>query len=163
MPTPALIASYWLHLLATVIWLGGLAMLVLAAWQLRDASSQATLDALERRFHPWGNVSLAVLIVTGLIQMGGDSHYEGLLIVRNPWSVGLLAKHVVIGGMVAVSVALQWGIYPALERARLLAERSPMEGATAEAALRRRLRWLMMLNLGLGVLVLALTAAITAF
>jgi uncharacterized membrane protein len=161
MPVPALILSYWLHLLATVVWLGGLAMLVLAAWPVAtsdDVAGVPTLDALERRFRPWANISLAVLIVTGTIQMGGDSHYEGFLVINTPWSLGLFAKHIMIGAMIAVSAALQWGIHPALERARLLAGRDTVK----EATLRHRVRLLTMVNLGLGVLVLVFTALITA-
>lgn len=32
MSTLILALNYWLHLLATVVWLGGLAMLVIVAW-----------------------------------------------------------------------------------------------------------------------------------
>ena len=169
MPTIALALNYWLHLLATVLWLGGLAMLLLVAWpSLRplsdaDPAGESRLfEALERRFRPFANISLLVLIVTGIIQMGGDPHYEGFLRFDTPWTLTLLAKHVIIGGMVIVTALLQWVVYPALERARLLARRDVADGRVLEATARRRLQRLAAANLGLGVIVLLLTAYLTA-
>jgi uncharacterized membrane protein len=159
MPVVILALTYWLHLIATVVWIGGLAMLTLIAWPGMGASFAEALDALERRFRPWANISLAVLLVTGLIQMGGDEHYDGFLIVNSAWTVGLLVKHVLIGLMIAISLVLQGSVYPALSRARLLASKG---ASSDEAALRRRLRQLTAVNLSLGILVLLLTAVITA-
>jgi uncharacterized membrane protein len=159
MPVLILALNYWLHLLATVVWIGGLAMLTLIAWPGIDRNFAGAVDALEKRFRPWANVSLAVLLVTGLIQMSGDDHYEGFLIVDNVWSVGLLLKHVLIGLMIVVAMIMQMSVYPALERARLLASRGD---ATEDMMARRRLRRLTTINLALGILVLLITAVITA-
>jgi uncharacterized membrane protein len=87
MPVVFLALTYAVHLLATVTWLGGIIILVMASWPnlvaSRDASHFAAissfLDMLERRFRPWTNLSLITLLVTGVIQMGGDEHYQGLL------------------------------------------------------------------------------------
>lgn len=166
MPTLVLALNYWLHLLATVLWLGGLAMLVLLAWPSlagqppgEESAAGQFVGAVERRFRPLANVSLVVLLVTGMIQMGGDPHYAGLLQFGSPWSLSLLAKHLVIVGMVAVAALLQWGVYPALDRARLLAGRG--DAAELRSA-QRRLRRLAAVNLALGVVVLLLTAYMTA-
>jgi uncharacterized membrane protein len=150
MPLWGLALTYWLHLMATVVWIGGLAMLILTTW--------ANIEGIERRFRPFANLSLVVLLVTGLIQMGADEHYEGFLIINDLWEIGLLAKHVIIVLMIVVTLILQFNVYPALERAKLLAGRTDYEGETA----RRRLRQLTFINLGLGVLVLLCTAIITA-
>jgi uncharacterized membrane protein len=159
MPVLIRALNYWLHLLATVVWIGGLAMLTLIAWPGIDAAFAGAVDALERRFRPWANISLALLLVTGLIQMGGDEHYEGFLAVSNAWAVGLLIKHVLIGLMIAISITLQISVYPALARARLLDSKGIPD---ADIKFRRRLRHLTSINLGLGILVLLLTAVITA-
>lgn len=171
MPTLILALNYWLHLLATVAWLGGMAALVAMAWPSTrgEAASGAAaegscsfLEALERRFRPVANVSLAVLLVTGMIQMGGDPHYRGFLRITDAWSASLLAKHLVILGMVGVTAVLQWGIYPALDRARLLARRRSTEGRAIEESLQGRVQHLTLVNLVLGVLVLLITAFLTA-
>lgn len=167
MPTLILALNYWIHLVATVLWLGGLAVLSLIVWpgllrQSAEGLPSQTMDAIEGRFWPIANVSLAALIITGTLQMSDDPHYNGFLKVNSPWAVGLLAKHVVIGGIIAASIALQWSVRPAIERAALLARRGDAEARAEEAALRRRSRWLTWLSLGLGGLVLMLTAYITA-
>lgn len=168
MPTLVLALNYWLHLLSTVVWLGGLAMLTLVAWpevrrRLTDGSSahEEILAGIEKRFRPLANVSLVVLLVTGMLQMDGDPHYEGLLAISNTWSAALLAKHIVILLMLVITAALQWGVQPALDRVRLAAQRS--EGQRVEARHQHdRLRRLTAVNLGLGLLVLILTAYLTA-
>ncbi len=169
MSVPLLAVTYAFHLISTVIWLGGLLVLVAATWPSLTHSSDssarsepAILQTLERRFRPWSNISLMVLLVTGLIQMGADEHYQGLLLIDSPWAIGLLAKHVVIGGILVSTGLLQWGIYPALGRARLLAEKSRAQGAADEARLRDQIRNLTVLNAVLGIIVLLLTAVITA-
>jgi hypothetical protein len=64
--------------------------------------------------------------------------------------------------MIVVGAALQWGVQPALARAVLLAQRGEEAEQATAIALRRRLRGLTALNLGLGMLVLLFTAFITA-
>ncbi len=168
MSTWALALNYLFHLLATVIWLGGMATLTLVAWPgLRRALGDSeqvdrAAEALRQRMQPMANVSLAVLLVTGLIQMSGDPHYVGFLAIKNAWDVTLLIKHIIVGLMIAVTAAMQIGVQPALGRAALLARRSESEGRTLEARLHHRLRYLSRLNLALGVLVLICTAFLTA-
>lgn len=168
MPTIILALNYWLHLLASVIWLGGLAMLTLVAWpemrgRLTDGSTaqEELIVGIERRFRPLANISLIVLLVTGMLQMGGDPHYEGFLAITNTWSATLLAKHCIIVGMLAITAVLQWGVHPALDRARLAAQRSEAQKTEAQHQ-HNRLRVLTAVNLGLGLLVLVLTAYMTA-
>ena len=168
MPAPFLAVFYWLHLLATVSWAVGLATLTLAAWpglghtsDERATDSAGAFDGLERRFRPFANVSLLVLLITGMIQIGGDSHYESLLQIANAWSLGMLFKHVTVGGVILVSFVLRWGVGPALDRAKLL-DRTGQGAEAATSQVRRRLRCLAALNLILGILVLAITAAVTA-
>ncbi len=158
--------SYFCHLIATVVWIGGLALLVLVVWPsarrvLGDDPKLALLLAdLRRRFTPLANLSLVVLVVTGMIQMSGDPNYDGLLVFDNAWSRAILLKHLAILGMVIVGAVLQWGLLPAQERAALL--RSRGKDAPDLEHLDRRERLLSMVNLILGGLVLAFTALATA-
>ena len=168
MPVFALALNYWLHLLATVTWLGGLVMLVLVAWpEIRhsvtvdSSKKEALLASIEKRFRTLSNISLVVLLVTGMIQMDGDAHYEGFLIITNAWSISLLAKHIVVLLMLAVAAVLQWGVQPALDRARLASRRAEQSHSEAQRQ-HRRLRNLTILNLALGLLVLVFTAYMTA-
>lgn len=158
-----LAVSLFFHLLATVIWLGGLlatVWLVLPATQraLADQPARAALAAeIRRRFVPVSQFALAILIVTGLTQMAGDEQYDGVMQITNDWSRAILFKHVAVLGMVAIGLVLQYAVVPALERARLLAERGKGDPA-AYARLHRREVALTWLNVGLAVVVLGFTA-----
>jgi uncharacterized membrane protein len=156
--------SYWIHLLATIVWLGGLALLALVALPALRQGTLATNQwaALQRRFTPWVNASLALLLVTGFVQMTNDEHYEGFLAVSSLWSQAILVKHIAVAAMIVVGAYVQWRVHPAMERLALLAEKRPeLAGAEQEQLLRqeRRLLWI---NLGCAAAVLFFTAVATA-
>jgi uncharacterized membrane protein len=166
MPVYLLAFNYWLHLLATVVWVGGLALMALvvspglARALAEDVRRTDVLAELRRRFTPFANLSLVVLVVTGMLQMVSDSHYDGLLRLSNGWTRAMLLKHLAVGGMVVVGAIMQWQLTPAIERARLLASHQSGQGDLP--ALRTRERRLSRLDLALGILVLLLTALATA-
>jgi uncharacterized membrane protein len=165
------VVSLFFHLLATVVWIGGLVLMTILVWpEARKALAQATypslaayLDRLRNRFNPLAALSLIVLIVTGLYQMARDPNYEGMLQFNNTWSRAILIKHIAVLGMIIAGAVMQWSIIPAIERATLYLN----QGKTAPnlpdvERLRRRERQLVALNCGLGVLVLVFTAIATA-
>lgn len=167
MPPFALAISYFVHLIATVIWIGGLATLLLLVWPAsrkvldEGARTHEFLRTLRKRFVPWTNFALVVLLLTGFIQMSADDHYEGMLQFGNEWSVAILLKHVAFLGMIVFGLLLQYVIAPALERAELLADHG--KGDPAEVArLTRRETILTWITLALGVAVLGFTAWATA-
>lgn len=155
MPLWALTLTYWLHLLATIVWLGGLAMLALIIWPLA-ADALTLLERIERRFRPFVNGSLALLFITGMVQMTADANYSGLLVIDSVWAAALAIKHVIFGGMLLLSVWIQVNTLPGIERAQLLKDEA---GVTKGF---NQLRRLISLDLGAGVLVLLMTALMTA-
>jgi uncharacterized membrane protein len=164
LPFWAISLSYWLHLLSTVVWLGGLFLMTLVAWPA-VRGEVLTADqwiALRRRFAPWANISLAVLWVTGFLQMTTDSNYEGFLVVRSLWAQALLIKHLAVIAMMGFGLYVQWRVHPALERLNLLAEKNPeLAKAERESITRQEIR-LLRLNLVCAVAVLFFTAIATA-
>lgn len=158
-----LASSYFLHLMATVIWIGGMMVLVLVVYPLqRRAESeqwQPLLDALAMRFRPIGNFCLLVLLMTGVVQTTEDANYGGLLNFDSAWSRAILGKHIAFLAMIGVVVFLQLGLAPMLERAQLLEKKGI---ANDLPQLRRREQRLTQINLFLGVLVLLFTAIATA-
>ncbi len=154
--------SLFLHIGASVVWFGGLLMLtLLVAPELRRAlEGQAALAGLQRRlrrrFVLWGNLALAILLVTGLLQMTDDPNYEGLLQFGSRWSQALFIKHLLIIALALAGAALQLGVLPALERASLLQERDAGD-ATELARLQARERRLTWLMLALAALILGLS------
>ncbi|MCC7450915.1 MAG: CopD family protein [Anaerolineae bacterium] len=161
--------SFFLHLVATVVWIGGLALLTVLVWPearallARSDQSCVLLDFLERlrkRFNPLANLSLIVLIVTGLFQMDKSPHYDGLMQLTNDWTRAILLKHIAALGMVIIGAVMQWVIIPALERATLLVRRG--KDAPDLEQLRHRERQLTALNFVLGMIVLLFTAVATS-
>lgn len=166
--SPSLLAiSYFFHLIATVIWIGGLITLsLLVIPEARRVLKEAPplnnlLLRWRKRFTPYSNLSLVVLIVTGMLQMSSDENYDGLMTFDNEWSRILLLKHIAIIGMIVAGLVLQYALAPALERASLLLERGKADAAELEA-LHRRERRLTAVNVALGVLVLGFSAWLTA-
>lgn len=159
--TWALSLTYWLHMLATVVWIGGLAAMVLlvlpAARRSLDASAYANLLAgMQRRLDPLGWVCLLLLAGTGLFQMSASPNYQGFLAIDNRWAVAILVKHLVFFAMIGVSAFITWGLLPRLQRAALR-QAHGLEATEAEK-LQRQQTAMLWLNLALGALVLALTA-----
>lgn len=159
--------SYFFHLVATVVWLGGLFVMTILVFPetKRILNEHPTLYAylsrLRKRFFPLINFSMVVLILTGFVQMAGDENYDGVLQFSNEWSRVLLFKHIAFIGMIIGSVLLQFVAAPALERATLLITHGKGSAEETER-LRRREVHLTWVNAGLGLLILAFTAWLTA-
>lgn len=143
--------AFWLHMAATIVWIGGLFFqsVVLAPALSEISQRAALLERLQRRFQPLAWLSLAVLIGTGLVQMSANPNYQGLLSIGNPWSRAIFAKHLAIGLMFGVAGYQTWVLQPRIAR-------QAMVGATDDS--RRRFNRLAHVNLALGLLVLGLTA-----
>jgi putative copper export protein len=156
--------SYWIHLLATIVWLGGLALLALVALPALRQGSLATNQwaALQRRFTPWVNASLVLLLVTGFVQMTNDPNYEGFLAVSTLWSQAILVKHIAVGAMMGIGAYTQWRLHPAMERLVVLAEKRPEMAEVETEQLMRQERRLLWVNLAFAVGVLFFTAIATA-
>lgn len=161
--------SLFFHLIATVAWLGGLTLLSLVimpnarALLARSEGTSALLsllDKLRKRFQVIANLSLLVLLVTGLYQMSASPFYTGFLQFENDWSRAMLIKHIAVIGMIGVGALMQFGVLPALERASLLAARGKDSGEVER--LRLREQRLTTVNLVLGAVTLACTAVATA-
>ena len=157
MPRLVLALAYWLHMAATVVWIGGLTFQTIILAPTLEGSPDL-LERLRRRFDPLAWLSLAVLVGTGLIQMSASPNYTGLLSIRNGWSAAILAKHLVIGLMLVLASIQTWWIQPRLARLVLIAARTPQVPAEVHVLRLRQFR-LLRLQTVLSVFVLALTAA----
>lgn len=160
-PVWALTIAFWLHMLATVLWIGGLAILSIlvihAANKSLDTKDYAVfLEKVQRRLDPLAWFSMLVLLGSGMLQMSANPNYEGILAVDNTWAVAILIKHLLFGVMVVISGYLTWGVLPALSRNALL-QVSGKEDQNFEKLQNREAR-LLRVNLIFGVLVLAFTA-----
>jgi len=163
LPDFALALAYWLHILATVTWIGGLmalAVLVIPAARrtLQPVDYAAFLGRLQGNLQRVGWLSLAVLAGTGLFQMSAHPSYDGFLAISNAWAVAILLKHLVIGLMVLAGGYLTWGLMPALQRIALQRAAGATVDAAKDAGLRKRESQILTINLVLSIVVLLLTA-----
>ena len=165
MPTsPFLITlSYTLHLIATVVWIGGLVTLAfviqpMANQLLSDQRDSARLmAAIQKRFAPLANISLIVLILTGMVQMTNNKLYKGFLQFDTAWAQAILLKHLAVIAMIAVAGVITFSIQPALRRHALLLAHG-VDDAGAAARLTAQQTRLTRMNLVLSVVVLIFTA-----
>ncbi|MCY4019585.1 MAG: CopD family protein [Chloroflexi bacterium] len=159
----ALAISLFFHILATVVWIGGILLITfLVVPQVNDVLEEhpalhQLLLRIRKRFAHVSNLALAALVVTGLLQMTADPNYDGMLRLDNQWSRVLLLKHLLIVVMAILGLSLQWGLAPALERASMLVQRE--KGHDHEwRRLRRKERQLSVMIALLAVSILATSA-----
>jgi uncharacterized membrane protein len=160
-PSWALALTYWLHLFATVAWVGSLAgvsLLVLPAMKraLNAEQQLVFIEAMQRRLEPIAWFSMSLLLVTGLFQMSVNPHYDGFLSTSTQWSMAILIKHLFGIMMVVVSAIQTWEVIPAIRRAIIRSKKS--ENVTEIDSLRRREVLLLRTNFGLSLLILLATA-----
>lgn len=159
-PSWVLAIIYWLHMLATVAWIGSLAainLLVLPASQrtLKLADQLSFISALQKKLEPLAWFCMGLLVVTGLFQLSTSPHYDGLLSVSTQWSLSILIKHGLAVVMAVVSAIQTWEVLPAIHRTLLRKETADSE---LLAKLQRRETTLLRVNLILSALILGATA-----
>ena len=160
-PAWALAFTYWLHLLATVAWIGSIIatsilFLPAAGKALKPVDHLALIEAMQKRLEPIAWFSISLLVLTGLFQMSVNPHYDGFLSTSTQWSLAILAKHVLGILMVVVSAIQTWEVIPAIHRAILLSKKN--KNTSNLDSLRKREINLLRLNFGLSILILLATA-----
>ena len=145
--------SFWLHSLATVVFIGhpllfSLIYLPAFAQNQETPANGAILSAISKRSRTWMYASLGVFVVTGVFLMYVDPSYLGIGNFNNVWSVMMLVKHILILGMVGMGF---W--YNGLMRVGPLM--SSNTGATQALLRFRQYNNLMAVT---GILILLLTA-----
>jgi putative copper resistance protein D len=158
------LASVWLHLVAALLWAGGMLFLVLVIVPLlrtpalRGQAIQL-LQAVGLRFRTVGWASLLVLVVTGLVNAAYRGGSAGALADGAWWATpfGRLLAHKL--GLVALILVLSavhdFGVGP--RAAALLRDdpASPRAGAWRAAA-----SWMGRVNLLLALAVIAIAVAL---
>ncbi len=137
------------HDLFTAAWIGGLLTLALAVMPSVRATlgtnpqSRKLMDAIQARLSPLIYISMAGLVVTGLLLSRQATGFGGLFSFSNTYSAVLAIKHILVLAMIVI------GVY----RSRVVDRRS-QPGDPAAMQLKAKL---LMINLLLGVLVLLLS------
>ena len=101
-----LAVSYWLHSIATVIWIGGIFFILFialpSAKQALGAEAGKLMGEISKRFAPIANYSIIVLIVTGIALTATNKQFSGFGNFGNNWTLVLIIKHLLVVLMVAV-------------------------------------------------------------
>jgi putative copper resistance protein D len=148
--------SVFLHVLAALVWVGGMFFVALVAVPVArrrpPAERVALLDALGRRFRAVGWSAIVVLLVTGVANVAlrgvtWQAVVTGQLLA-SPFGQLLAAKLLVVLAMLGFSAWHDFGVGPASTRAAADPHRS--------AVLRRRASWIGRANAALALVVIAL-------
>jgi uncharacterized membrane protein len=159
MPSWALALIFWLHMLATVTWVGSLAsisVLVLPASTrtLKPLDQLALIEAMQKRLEPIAWFCISLLVVTGLFQMSVNIHYDGFLSTSTQWSLSLLIKHGFVALMIVTTAIQTWEVMPSIRRLLMMKNKDEEQALK----LKRRETWLLRANLALSILILLATA-----
>ena len=151
-----LAVSYWLHSIATVIWIGGIFFILFIALpsvkQILGVEAGKLMGEISKRFTPMANYSIIFLVATGVVLTAVNKQFLGIGNFGNSWSLGLIVKHVLVLGMVAVH------FYRGLVLAQKIARTEP---AFEKASLQKLSLNLIKVNFCLGLIVLLFSGIIS--
>ena len=95
--------SYWLHEIATVIFVGYFVLLaVICLPVLAKIEDGQALSGISKQSRLWLYASLLVFIVTGTYIMIVDPNYLGFANFGNFWGIVMLVKHILVLGMLGM-------------------------------------------------------------
>ncbi len=101
--------SYWLHSLATVVFIGYFLLMYIICLPVftnhqSDSLTATILSDISNRSRAWLYIALIVFILTGIYLTLVDANYLGLGNFGNPWSVLMLVKHIIVVAMIAMGL-----------------------------------------------------------
>ena len=158
--------SHFLHLLATVVWIGGMVMILLVILPgARSAIESAPMVSrlmkeITKRFTPLVNISILVLIVTGIVIAHHEKNFTGFLDFSNPWNAIMFLKHFFVALMVIIHFYRGLVLNPKIGRLSSQVNESQVAPSLSSQVvnLQRFSLNLIKTNLVLGLIVLLLTS-----
>lgn len=152
---------YFVHLIATVLWVGGIFVNVFilmpsAKETLEGPLMGKLMGAVMKRFRPVVYTCMVLLGITGVIMTINNANYFGWLKFDNTWSTVSLIKHVVMVVWVIIGIYLFEVVMPKMGK---LAAPGPSPELGKLQALQMKLG---MISMVLAVIVLYLTGVMNA-
>ncbi len=150
-----LITSYWLHIIATVIWIGGIGFILFiaipSARQTMGSEAGKLMGEISKRFTPLANYSIIFLTATGIILTGSNKEFSGIGISVNSWTFVLILKHILFIVMIVIH----------FYRGLVLTKKIGRTESSAEKMILQKLSInLVKVNFGAGALILLLNGYI---
>jgi uncharacterized membrane protein len=151
----------WLHLFATVIWIGGITtnflVLLPSMGKVLDPPNMGKLmGAIMKRFRVLIYISIGVLIITGIFMNIFNKNYQGFMRFGNTWTVLTLIKHILTIFFIILAIYIFECLFPKLSR---LTKKGPSPDLSKFQKLQLNL---LITSFILGIIILFLTGIITA-
>lgn len=151
-----LAGTYWMHLIATVVWIGGITFLLFvvipSANQALGAEAGRLMGEVSKRFAPIVNYSMVLLFATGIVLTAVNKQFSGIGNFVNDWYLGLIVKHVFVSGMVAVHFYRGLILASKMKKAKTSSEKASLQKLSLN---------LVRVNFYLGLMVLLLSGITT--
>jgi len=150
--------SHFLHMLGTVVWVGGILMVLVVILPSAKASIEATpmigrlMKEVTQRFTLLANVSIFVLVGTGSLIFYYDKNYTSILDQKNTWNVVIFLKVLLVATMIIIH------FYRGLILNPRIANLSTQANETQTIRLKKFSLDLVKTNFTLGIIVLMLAA-----
>jgi len=150
--------SHFLHAMGTVVWIGGILMTLLVIVPGSKAALESPplvgklMKEVARRFTPLANMSILLLIATGIIMLYYDKNYTSFLDLKKSWNVVIAIKHSFVATMILIHFYRGLILNPKIEKF------SSKRDEIRSARLKKISMDLVKVNLVLGIIVLLLTA-----
>ena len=153
-----IIACYWIHLVATVLWIGGIIFIIFIAIpssrQVLGAESGKLMGEISKRFTPLANYSIILLFVSGIVLAGLNNQFSGVRILESNWTMALILKLVLFFSMTAIHFYRGLVLAPKMMRTTTQTEKTALQKLSIN---------LVKVNFTLGLSVLLLSGAISVF
>lgn len=148
-----LIACYWLHLIATVVWIGGITFILFiaipSAKHVLGGEAGKLMGEISKRFTPLANYSILFLIITGIALTGLNKQFSGIGVFENKWTLILAIKHIIVLGMVVIHFYRGLALNPKIAKTGSAAEKTNLQKLSLN---------LVKVNFCLGIMVLLLSS-----
>ena len=148
----------WLHLLSAVVWAGGIVFILFIAIpssrQVLGPEAGKLMAEVSKRFAPLANLSILLLVVTGVALTPLRGYFPGPgLFDRHP-SLTLLVKYILSSGMIAIHFYRGTVLGPKISRT---------ESPEKKTALQKLSGSLVRVNLALAVAILFFSSVLRSF
>jgi uncharacterized membrane protein len=151
-----IIACYWIHLVATVLWIGGILFIIFIAIpsskQVLGAESGKLMGEISKRFTPLANYSIVLLFVSGIVLAGLNKQFSVVRTLESNWTMALTLKLVLFFSMTAIHFYRGLVLAPKIMRTATQTEKAALQNLSIN---------LVKVNLTLGFSVLLLSVFIS--
>lgn len=156
--------SHFFHLLATVVWIGGIFMVLLvilpsARATLEPPAMGGLMKEITGKFTLLANASILVMVITGVIIAVYKEKFGGFLHVGDFWNGALVFKHLLVAVMIIIHFYRGLVLAPRIGGLSAQAAGSPSLPSQI-AGLQRFSLNLVKVNFVLGMIVLLVTGVL---